>query len=123
MNGTKIRMIREIRGFSQGHVADILGIAQTSYSRMENNHTKIDTELLGKLAQALGVTAIDILSAEPALINFSPNQAATVHNYSDHYSQKDLVDKIITLKDLEIAGLKETITRLREDKERLQKRA
>jgi len=55
-------MIRELRGYSQENIAARLGITQTSYSRIENNQTKLDTVILEKLAKELGVTVIDILS-------------------------------------------------------------
>ena len=35
MFGEKIKMIRELRGFSQENVAAKLGIAQNAYSRIE----------------------------------------------------------------------------------------
>jgi len=62
MKGSKLRMIRELRGYSQENIAARLGITQTSYSRIENNQTKLDTVILEKLAKELGVTVIDILS-------------------------------------------------------------
>jgi transcriptional regulator with XRE-family HTH domain len=121
MNGAKIRMIREIRGYSQDHIAAKLGIAQTSYSRIENNQTKLDTEMLEKLAKELGVTPVDILSHEPTFVNFASNEGTQGIGHLDHFYsfQKDLVDKIISTKDQEIAGLKELIAILVKDKETL----
>ena len=48
MYGEKIRMIREIRNLSQEYMADQLGIKQNSYSKIENNQTKLTTEMFAK---------------------------------------------------------------------------
>ena len=44
MYGDKIRMIRELRDFSQEYVAEKLGIRQNSYSKIENNQTKLNIQ-------------------------------------------------------------------------------
>ena len=53
MHGQKIRIIRELRGFSQEYLANKLGIAQNSYSKIETNRTKLNTEMLTKIADSL----------------------------------------------------------------------
>ncbi|TWI96834.1 helix-turn-helix protein [Mucilaginibacter frigoritolerans] len=121
MNGAKIRMIRELRGFSQENMAAKLGINQASYSRIENNQTKLDTIMLEKIAGELGVTPVDILSHEPTVVNFAPNQGTQgIGHIENFYSfQKDLVEKVIQSKDQEIANLKDVIASLVKDKEAL----
>lgn len=74
MHGTKIRVIRELRGYSQAYLAEKLGIAQNSYSRIESNQTKLDTAMLAKIAAELGVSPAELLNTEPTVINFAPNQ-------------------------------------------------
>ena len=112
-------MIRELRGYSQENIAARLGITQTSYSRIENNQTKLDTVILEKLAKELGVTVIDILSHEPTIVNFVPNHGVQAPGQAEHFYsiQKDLVEKIITSKDHEINSLKEIISALIKEKE------
>jgi transcriptional regulator with XRE-family HTH domain len=121
MNGSKIRMIRELRGLSQENIAQRLGITQTTYSRIENNQTKLDTAVLSKLAKELGVTTADILSNEPTLVNFSANKSLQNHDRDEFFFafQKDLIEKIIALKDKEIEGLKMIINGLTREKESL----
>jgi len=53
MYGEKIRLIREMRGFSQENVAAKLGIMQNAYSRIENNQTKLESSMLVKIAEVL----------------------------------------------------------------------
>jgi len=121
MNGAKIRMIRELRGFSQENMAAKLDMNQASYSRIENNQTKLDTIMLEKIARELGVTPIDILSHEPTVVNFAPNQGTQgIGHIENFYSfQKDLVEKVIQSKDQEITNLKDVIAGLIKDKEAL----
>ncbi len=121
MNGAKIRMIRELRGFSQENMAVKLGITQASYSRMESNQTKLDTIMLEKLAKEFGVSVVDILSNEPTVVNFSTATSAAGPGYGENFYsfQKDMIDKIILSKDHEINSLKEIIAGLVKDKDAL----
>lgn len=117
MYGEKIRMIREIRNYSQEHMADRLGIKQNSYSKIENNQTKLTTEMLQKIADALGVSPMDIMNQQPAIINLQSNQG-TQHaiGYIETFvsTQKELFDKLIESKESEIKNLKEIINSLKE---------
>ncbi|MFI5161943.1 MAG: helix-turn-helix domain-containing protein [Sphingobacteriales bacterium] len=121
MSGTKIRMVRESRGYSQEYVASKIDLDQSSYSRLESNQTKLDVDTLTKLADVLGVPAADLLTSEPAVVNFAPNQGTQgIGHIENFYSfQKDLVEKVINSKDQEIASLKEVIGNLVKDKEEL----
>ena len=56
-------------------------MAQNTYSRIETNQTKLSTDMLEKIARELGVSPIDIISTEPAIVNFSPNHGAQDQTY------------------------------------------
>jgi len=58
--GNNIKKIRELRNFSQDHMAQKLGISQPEYSRIENDLVKIDADRLKKIAVILKVQ-IDLL--------------------------------------------------------------
>ena len=95
MYGDKIKMIREIRGFSQEHMASRLDIAQNTYSRIEKNQTKLTAELLDKVAKELGVSPIDILSTEPAIVNFGTVHGTLQGNIENFYTyQKEFLETI-----------------------------
>jgi len=108
MYGEKIRLIREMRGFSQENVSAKLGIAQNSYSKIETNQVKLESSMLVKIAEVLGVSPTDILSNQPAIINFQSNKGTqqsfgyveTVMN-----GQKELYEKMLGDKDEEIKRL------------------
>ncbi|MBD1363481.1 helix-turn-helix transcriptional regulator [Mucilaginibacter sp. ZT4R22] len=115
MFGEKIKMIRELRGFSQENVAAKLGIAQNAYSRIETNQTKLDSAMLVKVAEVLGVSPMDILSGQPAIVNFQSNKGTQQSfGYVEQvgFGQKELYDKLIAGKDDEIARLNIIIEKL-----------
>jgi transcriptional regulator with XRE-family HTH domain len=119
MYGEKIKTIRELRGFSQEHIADKLGIAQNTYSKIERGHTKLSADTLTKVAKLLGISPVDILSNQPALINFEANQGKQNITGTENFLayERELVQKIIASKDDEIQHLEDIITGLLKDKE------
>lgn len=117
MYGEKIKTIRELRGFSQQHMANELGIAQNSYSKIETGQTKLTADTLKKIADLLGVSPVDILSHHPAIINLESNHGAQGHIENFYSYQREFVEKMVASKDSEIEHLKEIITGLIKDKE------
>ena len=108
MYGEKIRMIRELRNYSQEYVAEKLGIKQNSYSKIENNQTKLTAEMLQKIATLFGVSPMDIINQQPAIVNMQPNQGTQqAIGYIETFfsSQKELFEKLISSKDEEITRL------------------
>lgn len=115
MYGTKIRMIRELRGWSQENVAAKLGIAQNTYSKIETNQSRLDSKMLAMVAEVLEVSPMDILSSQPAIVNFQSNKGTQQSfGYVENVvaSQKELYEKLIAGKDEEIAHLKKVIDSL-----------
>ena len=115
MYGEKIRLIRELRGFSQENVAAKLGIAQNTYSRIETNQTKLETGMLVKIAEVLEVQPMDILSSQPAIINFQSNKGTQQSfGYVENViaGQKELFEKMLENKDQEIGRLNKIIEKL-----------
>ena len=61
--GTKIRKLRELKGYSQEYVASQLGMVQTNYSKIERGETKdMTVKRLEEIAKVLEVTPATILS-------------------------------------------------------------
>lgn len=115
MYGEKIRMIRELRNYSQEYVAEQLGIKQNSYSKIERNETKLTAEMLQKISTLFGVSPIDIISSQPAIVNFQPNQGTQQSfGYIENFisSQKEIYDKMIAGKDAEIERLTKQVEEL-----------
>ncbi len=79
--GTKIRKLRELKGFSQEYVASQLGMVQTNYSKIERGETKdMTVKRLEEIAKVLEVTPATIL-------NFDEKQVfnSTFNNQSGSY--------------------------------------
>lgn len=115
MFGEKIRFIREMRGFSQENVAARVGIAQNAYSRIELNQSKLEAGMLVKIAEALGVNPMDIISSQPAIVNFESNKGTQQSiGYAENVisGQKELYEKMLEAKDAEIARLNDIIEKL-----------
>jgi transcriptional regulator with XRE-family HTH domain len=71
--GYKIKKIRDDRKFSQSEMAELLGISQYAYSRLERDETPVVIDDLIKYAKSLNVPVQEFL---PDSIN--------VHNVNDH---------------------------------------
>jgi transcriptional regulator with XRE-family HTH domain len=112
MYGTKIRLIRLSRGLNQEGVAKELGIKQNTYSKIETNQSKVSDAMVEKLATIFGVSAEDIKSPEPIIINFhnSPqsNGAVGVNNGEVKNHNEQLVQQLtqqLAIKDKQIEEL------------------
>ncbi|WP_295794671.1 helix-turn-helix transcriptional regulator [Mucilaginibacter sp.] len=114
--GKKIRTLRELKGYSQDYVAGKLDIAQNTYSKIESNQTKLNTDILERIAEVLEVSITDLLSEEPIVLNFNGvnHGAQGKFDLIEHFhsGQKELYEKIIASKDEEIARMQKIIDAL-----------
>ncbi|MCZ2299498.1 MAG: helix-turn-helix transcriptional regulator [Chitinophagales bacterium] len=114
MVGNKIKIIREIKNYTQEFMASELNISQNAYSRIELNKTKLTTALAEKIADILEVSLADLLSKDNPIITFSNNTIDKNFGYiNNHYeSQKELYENTITLLQKELTDAKEREERL-----------
>ena len=70
---TKIQFLRQARGLTQEGMANIIGIRQDEYSRIEkgNLRKKGNEDLLQKIADALGVSVEDLTCPGPIVVQTS----------------------------------------------------
>ena len=54
--GQRIKEMREVRGFTQKQLADLIGVAQNTISQYENGTAKTSIEIIVKLAKVLDTT-------------------------------------------------------------------
>ena len=59
-----IKKMRELRGYKQLHVANQLGVVQTTYSKIENGEIELSDEYFEKIAVALDTTTEAIENAD-----------------------------------------------------------
>lgn len=113
MYGGKIRALRLLRGFSQEHMSNELGIDQTKYSRIETNTQKLTVDMVEKIASVLGVSIADITSNEPLIIqNIASNYGAQGKIENFYADQKETYEKQLSSKDKEIERLVKQIEKL-----------
>ncbi|MDD2191854.1 MAG: helix-turn-helix transcriptional regulator [Bacteroidales bacterium] len=52
--GNRIRAIREKQGYSAARIADVIGIRESSYNRIEEGKFSVGLDILSRIAEALG---------------------------------------------------------------------
>ncbi|WP_165940132.1 helix-turn-helix domain-containing protein [Dyadobacter psychrotolerans] len=65
--GKKIRKIRLSRGYKQDYIALKVGLSQTGFSKIETGETRMTLERASDVANALGMTLIELLVWEEKL--------------------------------------------------------
>jgi transcriptional regulator with XRE-family HTH domain len=120
--GTKIKKIRELRNFTQAYMAEQLGIAQESYSRLEANKSPMNLDRLAKIAEILKTDMIDLLKFDEKVVfqnivnhhstpNFIQNHNELTNELYEcmiqkHEAEKELLERIIQQQKEEIAFLR-----------------
>jgi transcriptional regulator with XRE-family HTH domain len=96
--GTKIKKVRELRNFTQEHMARELGITQESYSRIESNKSPITIERLMKISEVLKTDMMELLKFDEKVIfqNIVNHQQAN-NNFIQHHNEvtKEFYERII----------------------------
>jgi hypothetical protein len=68
--GHKIRRIREIKGIKQETIANQIGIAVSSYGKIERGEIQLSVERLKSIAEALELPVNSILEYDEGVNNF-----------------------------------------------------
>ena len=64
VTGTTIKQLREQRGMTQAELADRIGVGSKAVSKWETGKGLPDSTLLQPLAQALGISVIELMNGE-----------------------------------------------------------
>ena len=59
---SKIRKIRELKGFSQDYLAQSMGISQAAYSKIENNNENLTIDKIKKIAVILEIDPMELIN-------------------------------------------------------------
>ncbi len=113
--GQKIKKLRELKNFTQSHLAGELGITQSAYSKMELGETEVSLTKLHKIAEVFGMSPEEIMTFnEQMIFNVMHNQTGNgfVINKGVSDNEKKLYeDQIAHLKE-EINYLKKVLDKL-----------
>ena len=116
--GHKIKKLRELKNFTQSHVASELGITQSAYSKIELGETEVSYSKLNKIAEVLGMSPEEIMTFnEQMIFNIMHNQTGNgfVINKGFTENEKILYENQIALLKEEIAYLKKVLDKLLND--------
>jgi transcriptional regulator with XRE-family HTH domain len=114
--GTKIKKLRELKNLTQEHMASVIGVTQSAYSRLELGETEITYSKLARIADELGMKPEDVISFNESMVfNVMHNQTGNgliIQNNTLVNEERDLYKlQIETLKE-EVAYLKKIIDNL-----------
>lgn len=90
---SRIRTLREMKGFSQEYMAEKMNISQKTYSRLESGKTKLDCERLKKISTLLETSPNYILENSNLLPNSDiEKNIKTKHFYNQEYINHLLIE-------------------------------
>lgn len=116
MATSTLKILRELNDYTQEFIAeDILGISQNTYSRLEQNPSKITAEQAQKLSDLYKVSIANLLSEATPVITFKENAITNNSNSANGYNQSTTIQN----NENEVKVLKEEIEFLRKQNSEL----
>jgi len=114
---SKIKKIREIKGFSQDYVASKLDITQNTYSKIERGEAQITIDKLSAICEVLEIDFNTLFNFDENLIFNNCNQTGNFGNNNTLVLNtlekiQEVYDKLIQSKDAEISTLKNLLENL-----------
>jgi transcriptional regulator with XRE-family HTH domain len=123
-----IKKRRELKGLRQQDMADKLCMNIRSYQNLESGNTRLDIERLEQIAGVLETNIEDLLKTGEYYVHQEFKDANSVsgscygnENIYHNGVDKDIVDKLLEVKDAENQSLKEEIRYLKEKVDELMK--
>ncbi len=113
--GQKIKKLRELKNFTQSHIASELGITQSAYSKIEQGETEVSYSKLSKIAEVLGMAPEEIMTFnEQMIFNVMHNQTGNgfVVNKGFTENERKLYEDQITQLKEEVCYLKKVLDKL-----------
>lgn len=80
MTTTTLKILRDLHGYKQEELAEVLNISQNSYSRLERNPKSLTADQAQKLADFYDVGIADIMSESIPVIVFKDNKIESSNN-------------------------------------------
>lgn len=114
--GQKIKKLRELKNLTQSHLADELGVTQSTYSKMEQGEIEVPYSRLEKIAELLGMKPEDVIAFNESMVfnvmNNQTGQGFVINNNIVTESERKLYEEQISLLKSEVNYLKEIIEKL-----------
>lgn len=107
--GSKVRQIRELKGFSQDYIANELGISQRAYSKIERDEVKMDWEKITEISKIFEVDPLDIVQFDDNLVFHNCSNSGKINNQHNHF----LPEKVIEQYEARIKQLEDEVSFLK----------
>ena len=95
--GKKIKQLRELKNYSQEHMATQLKMSVPGYGRIERNEVDVSIERASQIANVLGISLTELISFDENYIfnNYANNQNAFVINSELHLDDKKTLWELV----------------------------
>ena len=114
--GQKIKKLRELKNLTQSHLADELGVTQSTYSKMEQGEIEVPYSRLEKIAELLGMKPEDVIAFNESMVfnvmNNQTGQGFVINNNIVSEGERKLYEEQISLLKSEVNYLKQIIEKL-----------
>ena len=130
MLNEKIRLLREMRGWSQGEMAEHIHMSKNGYAKIERGESKPNLDRLAQIAQAFDMNLVELIkTSEKGLIClFSENNSGT--HYVNYYQGTETIaaeneklqliiahqDELLKQKENELIALRPLVAVLQKEK-------
>lgn len=86
--GNRLKEARETVGLTQEELADRIGLSVSAVRKIERGERKLTIDWVNRLAQALGVDAVEIVLATSAVVDREPRGAGIGRPRGDRISPR-----------------------------------
>lgn len=130
MLNEKIRLLREMRGWSQEEMAEHIHMSKNGYAKIERGESKLNLDRLTQIAQAFDMDLVELINiSEKGLIClFSENNSGT--HYGNYYQGAETIaaeneklqliiahkDELLKQKENELIALRTLVAVLQKEK-------
>jgi len=90
----KIKSIRELKNYTQGYMAEELGITQAAYSKIESGQTKLTMNKINDIAQIFEIPVEDLVAYDSQRYFNSFNNVKGSNNGSVINGDVELITKL-----------------------------
>ena len=104
----KIKQLRELKNYTQEHMASQLGLSTRAYSKIESGETQLTINRLNDIAHILGIKPIEVLGFDHKNIF---NKYAQEANFNQ--VQSPIIEKLMEQYERRIQGLESEVLFLR----------
>jgi len=111
--GNKIKILREIKGFTQEAIASEIGISQQAFRKIETGECKVDLLRAAKIAKSLNIELEGLINFQPANYLNNCNQSGVIN------TNNNLPDKFVEQLEKQIDLMNKELDFLREQNDNL----